>query len=212
MRKIAAVAISLVLAMLPLRAMAAALAPDCSVAGFCQTPSGGDLTSSNKWETLGFVGLQGNFGTSTPELTFGVRRTETNTSNDVAGGKLDFSLPLDMKNLNLPTARLMGLYGNRDIQGEAGAGLQLKDFKPLIGLGAQVPFANFGANYVFHQGWEGYVGANSLRKPAKPTLTNSGELTCPEKYTLTLAAQNTKSNPEQFTKNGYFCKQDEILN
>lgn len=207
MRKIAAVAISLVLAMLPLKAMAVL---DCSVPGFCQTPSGGDLISSNKWETLGFVGLQWNFGTSTPELTFGVRRTETNTSDHVTGGKLDFALPLDMKNLNLPTARLMGLYGNRDIQGEAGVGLQLKDFKPLIGLGAQVPFANFGANYVFHKGWDAYVGANSLRKPAKPTLTNSGELTCPANYTLTLAAQNPKTNPSQFTKNGYFCLSNPI--
>lgn len=177
----------------------------CSGASYCSLPTTSSTNwSSNTWETAGFVGLQWNFGTSSPELLVGIRRTQTNIDDDVAGGKLDFAFKLDTKTFTLPTVRMMGLYGNREIQGEFGAGIQLHDFKPVIGAGAQVPFINLGANYVFGKGLDIYAGFNTLRKP-EPAKSGStpGEMTCPAGYDLVEAS--TYTSIASFISGGKTC-------
>ncbi len=120
--------------------------------------------SSTQTETRVFVGLQWNFGNDRPEIMLGVRHTETDSDDSVIGGKFDIALPFDLANFR-PTIRLLALAGNRDLQGEAGLGIQTSDWKPLIAVGAQLPFLDFGANYVFDEAFKPYIGLDSLKKP-----------------------------------------------
>jgi hypothetical protein len=122
------------------------------------------VTSSTRTDTRVFVGLQWNFGNSRPEIMLGAQHTETDSDNSVVGGKFDVALPFDLQNLK-PTVRLLALAGNRDLQGELGLGIQTSDWKPLIAVGAQLPFVDFGANYVFDEAFKPYIGLNSLKKP-----------------------------------------------
>ncbi len=120
-------------------------------------------------ETRFMVGLHWNFGDVRPELVLGVRRTETLSDDQVFGGKLDVAIPLttDIATLK-PVVRLLGVVGNRDVQGEAGGGIRLLDWQPLIAAGIQAPYSTAGANYFFTDGLKPYLGINSLVQPKAP--------------------------------------------
>ena len=120
-------------------------------------------------ETRFLVGLHWNFGDVRPELVLGVRRTETTSDEQVFGGKLDVAIPLttDIAALK-PVVRLMGVVGNRDVQGEAGGGIRLLDWQPLIAADIQAPYSTAGANYFFTDGLKPYIGIDSLARPRAP--------------------------------------------
>jgi hypothetical protein len=114
------------------------------------------------------------FGDTVPELVGGVRRTRTNTENVVTGVKGELALPLIGDKQFMPTARVMGLAGGRDVQGEFGVGYDLADQQGLVGLGAQGPYANGGINLNFDGTVDPYLGLNSLGK-AKDRKVIEGE-------------------------------------
>jgi hypothetical protein len=147
--------------------------------GICKLP--GEGGGSAEFETQFLGGLQWNFGSSAPELVLGVRRTRTDADDTVVGGKLDFAFPLNAHFFDGLTFRAMGLAGDRDVQGEFGLGLNGFDFKPLIAAGAQGPYVNGGANYIFGVGLQPYLGANSLQRPR---AAKGGGFSCPAGYVL----------------------------
>jgi len=165
----------------------ALISRECSAAClFCAgAPTATTTTSafepSDAYETQFLGGVQWNFGTSVPELVLGFRQTRTSTDDDVIGGKLDFAFPLNAHFLDGFTVRGMGLAGDRDAQGEFGVGLRGWNFKPLLAAGAQGPYVNGGANYIFGEGFEPYLGANSLSQPRRPRTytTTTTALSCP---------------------------------
>ena len=151
----------------------------------CQLPTAGPGVNESVRETKFFAGLQWNFGDSQPELVLGARRSETSTSKEVRGGKIDLAIPLRLSLDEIkPVIRVLGVAGNRDVQGEFGFGLRLLDWKPLIAVGAQVPYANGGVNFVFNDGVKPYVGFNTLKRAVAPRVID-GAPTCPRGYILT---------------------------
>ena len=130
-------------------------------------PAPTTTTYHARHDTQFLAGLQWNFGDSTPEFVVGVRHTRTNTSDNVVGIKGDVAVPLDNKRWKQPVVRVMGVAGNRDVQGELGLGVQVNTWKPVVGAGVQGPFVNGGANYIFGDGLKPYIGVNSLKKPKK---------------------------------------------
>jgi hypothetical protein len=121
-------------------------------------------------DTMFLAGLQWNFGDKTPEAVFGVRHARTDTSSNVVGIKSDVVVPLDGTRWKQPVVRVMGVAGNREVQGELGLGVQVGTWKPVIGAGVQGPFVNGGANYLSGDGLKPYIGLNSLKAPKKRSV------------------------------------------
>lgn len=115
---------------------------------------------------MAFIGIQWNFGASSPELVVGARTTRSNATSTVFGGKFDIAFPLNGKTWNQPTVRLLGLGGSCDVQGEAGVGYGFAANAPLFAVGVQAPFSTAGVNYSVPNKFAPYIGVNSLRKPA----------------------------------------------
>ncbi len=133
------------------------------------------------YDTEFFGGLQLNFGDRTPQLVLGVRRTRTDQDDDVFGGKAEFDFKLNESFFSSTTFRVLGLVGDRDVQGEFGGGVSGLDLKPLLAGGVQGPYVEGGANYIFGAGLQGYLGANTLGRPSAP---RSAKFTCPAGYYL----------------------------
>ena len=114
------------------------------------------------------VGLQWNFGAWQPEVVVAARWTHTQTDSTVTGVKADVAIPV----LNgwVPTVRVLGLAGDRDIQAEFGFGYRFATSQFLVGVGAEAPFVNGGVNYTFGQGLGGYAGVNSLGRVGGPKV------------------------------------------
>ena len=153
-----------------MRAVLAASAYLCALAG-AQAERILTTTTSPREEARVGVGLQWNFGASQPELTLAARWTRTQTDSNVVGVKFDVALPV----LNgwRPTLRLMGLAGDRDIQGEFGFGYRFATSKVLLGLGAQAPYVNGGMNYEFGDSVAAYGGVNTFGRLVAPRQTTT---------------------------------------
>jgi hypothetical protein len=134
------------------------LAPQWAFAGVAlPTPS----QYSGKSETVFSLGIQFDFGDMQPEIIGAVRHTNTDKGNDVVGGKLDVAVPLLGDDNFIPTVRVLGLAGSRDVQGEAGLGFDFAAQQALVGAGVQVPYVNGGVNLQFDGEWHPYLGVNS---------------------------------------------------
>jgi hypothetical protein len=118
----------------------------------------------SRTETLFSIGIQYDFGDQEAQVVGAVRHTKTNASNNVIGGKFDVALPIFGEKKFQPTFRVLGLAGSTHVQGELGVGFEMGSNSPLIGAGLQVPYANGGINYVFVDGFEPYLGVNSIGK------------------------------------------------
>ena len=133
-------------------------------------------TLKERLSTIFSVGIQWDFSDSQPQVVASVRRLQTRTSGDVAGGKFDIALPLTFDKPLDPTIRLMGVVGNRDIQGEAGAGWKIMSSRAVAAVGVQAPYTNGGVNYVFGAGLKPYLGVNTFGRAPGPrwVLTSGG--------------------------------------
>jgi hypothetical protein len=112
----------------------------------------------SRTETLFSIGIQYDFGDQEAQVVGAVRHTKTNASSSMLPcryfGEKKFQ----------PTFRVLGLAGSTHVQGELGVGFEMGSNSPLIGAGLQVPYANGGINYVFVDGFEPYLGVNSIGK------------------------------------------------
>ena len=165
-------------------------------ATYCVVPTGGDPVLRKAWETKVFAGLQWNFGDKETNLIFGVRRTQTGIDSVVRGAKFDLAVPLRSEFVGIkPVVRIMGVAGNRDVQGELGLGFKAIDWKLIVAGGIQAPYFNAGVNYVFDEGFKPYAGLNTLKRAVAPR-SEGGTLTCPTNhpYVLTPIASVTGFN------------------
>lgn len=148
--------------------------PPCPV---CEAPIPGESVSSASTQTVGFVGLRWNFGAEAPAITAGLRHTRTDVDEGVLGAKLDVSLDLKTDFSFAPTVRLLGVAGNRNLQGELGLGIQTADWQGLMTAGVQLPYVNAGANLTFDGTLAPFIEANGLGRPSAPIFIEGG-LTC----------------------------------
>lgn len=131
-------------------------------------PTQWQTTYGKRNDTRVFGGLRWNFGTMAPEIVVGLRFTETRKSNNVVGVKTDLAVPIraDMTSIR-PALRVLGVAGNRDVQGEAGFGIEAISWNPILAGGVQGPYTAGGLNFVFGQGLQPYLEINTLSKPKK---------------------------------------------
>ena len=171
-------------------------------------PQGGPSSLKSRFQTIFSLGVQWDFGDKKPQAVLGVRRTQTTTQSAVYGGKVDVAFPLSTDTFFNPTIRLLGVGGDRTIQGEAGFGSTINaqgGVTPLLALGAQVPFVNGGVNYGIGKGLAPYLGVNTVKRAAAPESTSS-TLTCQNNsYTLTSTPLQSGNVAGRYN-NGFTCQ------
>ncbi|MCF4098992.1 hypothetical protein [Maritalea mediterranea] len=117
-------------------------------------------------DTSASIGLRFEFGDIiSPSLVGAVRTTHTSTENVVTGGMVDIAIPIG-PDLNFqPTIRLMGIFGNTQIQGLAGAGFDFGQNQGILALGTQIKHLEGGMHIGLEGGLFPYVGASSYGGP-----------------------------------------------
>ena len=176
-------------------------------AGFtCAAPTVGAATGS-RWDTRAFVGLAFSFGTGdySPKggvhLTAGVRRTNIAADNNVYGAELHGSINLlEWKDIQI---RGLGLFGNRNVLGNAGVGFDVFKLTPLAVAGVQIPYARaFVDLYAFSWDVRGFAEANTYGRiqpirPSAPSCTSPASLENEQQ-----ASQQFKNYAPGFPLNG----------
>lgn len=163
----------------------------------CAAPTAGSSTGS-RWDTRAFVGLAVSFGTGdySPKggvhLTAGVRRTNIAADNNVYGAELHASINLlEWKDIQI---RGLGLFGNRNVLGNAGLGFDVFKLTPLAVAGVQIPYARaFVDLYAFSWDVRGFAEANTYGRiqPIRPSLPScSGNATLSDQDQAATAFNN----------------------
>jgi hypothetical protein len=167
------------------------------------TPVVGPIYVRSTLQTVFSFGVQWDFGDNRPDFVAGIRRTQTNTTSNVIGSKVDLAFPLTFDDGFQPRVRALALAGNRAAQAEAGVGVALNKSKlaPLVSAGVQLPYLNGGANYVYGSGLKPYAGVNTIKRAPGPTRSG-GELSC---TTGTLQVADAGTDPPENILNGYIC-------
>jgi hypothetical protein len=163
----------------PVQAVPAA---SCGNGAQCEAPTvpaGGTQAGQS---TQAYAGLRWNFGDQKPAIVTGLRFTNTDPSGLVLGAKLDAAFTLGGDSF-APTVRLLGVAGNRLVQGEFGFGVDTATMSALLAAGVQLPYAAAGANFSLDGYIAPYVEVNGLSQPAKPLVVD-GAMTCPDHFSL----------------------------
>ena len=126
------------------------------------------IVEEDRDETRFFGGLRWSFGSGAPEIVAGVRHENTSTSDNVSGAQVDIAIPFSTDGITAPKARIMGLFGNRSVQGLAGVGYDFDKAAPLLGLGVQGPFSEGGANIYADGTIDPYLGKKTLDREKGP--------------------------------------------
>lgn len=126
------------------------------------------IVEDDREETRFFGGLRWSFGSSSFEIVGGVRHEKTSTSDNVTGGQAEIAIPVSRDGFKLPKTRIMGLAGNRSVQGLAGIGYDFDKAAPLLGLGVQGPFSEAGANIYLDGTIDPFLGVNSVDRARGP--------------------------------------------
>ncbi len=148
--------------------------PNCGItdgpSGLCTAPTATVINApggKRRSESF-FMGINWNFGTKAPELVLGLRSLRTGVDKKSSGAQLDVFLPF-LGGISFDRIRLSYVGGQRSVLGQLGFGYSFSQQTPLVGLGVQVPYANFGLDYLFRGTALPYVGLNSLNRPKTPT-------------------------------------------
>ena len=124
-------------------------------------------TFSGSEETVFSVGLRLEFGDIVkPSVVVGVRRTETDTNNDVTGALAEIAIPVAPNSTFIPSFRVMGIFGDTNVQGLAGIGFDFDKNQFLVGLGAQGNFVDGGVNIKADGSISPYIGGSSYDGPS----------------------------------------------
>ncbi len=132
-----------------------------SFAGVTPPPRPPVATSSN--QTTAFVGLNWVFGSGgqTVEGILGVAHGEVDAAGDVTGAKGALHFRLN-DGIAFRKIKLTGIFGDTDVQGEAGVGYNFETGSPIGVLGANGDYFAAGADLSFNGILEGYVGVHSI--------------------------------------------------
>lgn len=125
-----------------------------------------DIYSSTD-ETVASIGLRLEFGDVVkPSVVLAVRRTETDKSNDVTGALADIAIPLNGDGSFKPTFRIMGIFGDTNAQGTAGAGFDFAKKLPILSLGVRARNVDGGVN-ISADGISPFIAGSTDGGPAK---------------------------------------------
>jgi len=152
MRSLVGIAFALVVMLLPVSAQA-------GMSVFLPTNVAVD-------ETTVSIGLRFEFGDVVkPSVVGAVRRTNTSTGNEVTGAQVDVAVPIDPDGNFSPVVRLMGVFGNPNLQGLAGVGFDFDGNKGFVGLGGQAGHFEGGVHVEFDGSLKPYVGVSTYGGP-----------------------------------------------
>ena len=135
-----------------------------AAAGTVAVPVRGSTTTyESRTDTIFTIGLRFSFGSSQPSVVAGVRHLKTDKDNDVTGilGELDIVLG---NTFIAPSVRVMGLFGNRTVQGKAGAGFNFNTNQILGELGVQGLHSEAGVTINSDFSIDPFIGVNSFRR------------------------------------------------
>jgi hypothetical protein len=128
-----------------------------------------------------YVGINWNFGARTgATAVLGYRDAHVDKKNNVDGWKVEATWVLSGAPMGFGEVRAKYLKGERDIQGELGAGFSGAHQAFLLNAGVQGPYINGNLDYLFNKGILGSIGVNTLDKVKK----RKESTTCPPGYTL----------------------------
>jgi hypothetical protein len=129
-----------------------------------------------------YVGINWNFGVRNgATAVLGYRDAKVKANNDVDGWKVEATVVLSgMSNISFGEVRAKYLKGERDVQGELGAGFSGAHEAFLLNAGVQGPYVNGNADWMFGKGFLFSIGANTLDKVKRPKEVS----TCPPGYFL----------------------------
>lgn len=137
------------------------------------------ITKAGRHDNKVFVGINWNWGVREGVSgVVGYRRARVNTSDKVRGALVDFTFPITGAPFGLGEFHVKGLAGSRSIQGEAGVGYGIQAGAFLVNAGVRGPFVNAGTDYLFGNGWQPYVGIDTLQRPKPHTETTTS--VCPD--------------------------------
>ena len=128
-----------------------------------------------------YVGINWNFGARTgATAVLGYRDAHVKKNGNVDGWKAEATWVLSGAPMGFGEIRAKYLKGEREVQGEIGAGFSGAHEAFLLNAGVQGPYINGNLDYLFNKGFLGSIGVNSLDKVKKPKKVS----TCPPGYTL----------------------------
>ena len=128
-----------------------------------------------------YVGINWNFGARDgATAVVGYRDAKVKKTGDVEGWKVEGTWVLSGAPMGFGELRGKWLKGEREVQGELGAGFSGAHGAFLLNAGVQGPYINGNLDYLFNKGILASIGVNTLDKVKKPKKVS----TCPEGYTL----------------------------
>ena len=128
-----------------------------------------------------YVGINWNFGARDgATAVIGYRDAKVKKNSNVEGWKVEGTWVLSGAPMGFGEIRAKWLKGERDVQGELGAGFSGAHQAFLLNAGVQGPYINGNLDYLFNKGVLASIGVNTLDKVKKPKKVS----TCPPGYTL----------------------------
>ncbi|WP_424982799.1 hypothetical protein [Maritalea sp. S77] len=123
-------------------------------------------------DTTVSIGLRFEFGDVVkPSVVGAVRTTNTSEDNVVTGALFDVAVPFGPDQNFLPTIRLMGVFGNPDVQGLAGVGFEFGENQGILAVGAQIKHLEGGVHVGFDGSFAPYAGASTYGGPPERSMT-----------------------------------------
>jgi hypothetical protein len=139
------------------------------------------IEKSSRNDNTVYVGINWNFGLRDgATAVLGYRDAKVKANSNVEGWKVEATVVLSGAPMGFGELRAKWLQGERDVQGELGAGFSGAHEAFLLNAGVQGPYVNGNVDYLFGKGFLFSIGANTLGKVKKPKETT----TCPQGYTL----------------------------
>ena len=139
------------------------------------------IEKSSRNDNSVYVGINWNFGVREgATAVLGYRDAKVKANGNVDGFKIEATWVLSGAPMGFGELRAKYLKGEREVQGEVGAGFSGAHEAFLLNAGVQGPYINGNLDYLFNKGWLASIGVNSLGKVKKPRET----LACPAGYTL----------------------------
>ena len=128
-----------------------------------------------------YVGINWNFGARNgATAVLGYRDAHVDKHNNVDGWEVEATWVLSGGPMTFGEVRAKYLKGERDVQGELGAGFSGAHEAFLLNGGVQGPYVNANADFLFGKGFLFSIGANTLDKVKKRKEVT----TCPAGFEL----------------------------
>jgi hypothetical protein len=140
------------------------------------------ISANKQTQTRLYAGVVWNLNQKTtikPDyISTGVRSVVVKSNDNVSGADLNFRLNLTGKDINLDSVRLFYVGGNRDTQGQLGAGYSFTQQSYLGTIAGSSAYSRLGADYLYKsKEFKPFFEINTLDKPKKvnPTVTETVE-------------------------------------